>query len=176
MPDHKCGPECIHHGKSIQRVLESNKEVVMGEAGWIANAIFDSHPPYLYTTGLYIRYMHPDLVIFGLPSVNEPNTQKNAAYCTMYELIEERIKKGEDLKGGEELVDVLRSGYNMMVFEVEKGKHDDYFAMGENLNQMLTGERYAPMFMLVWQDAGHKYPWEEGYAHPKCRQPEIYKR
>ena len=121
----------------------------------------DSEPASACSLGLYERFRHPELTIFGL----YPNT--------MHRLINdagEQIRNGHSYEDGQQYGDLL-DNYSCafrLVRREEYSSHLTYtqwFYMGSDF----------PALQMVWPDMNSRFPWEvhfeEGYRRD---QPALY--
>ena len=115
--------------------------------GWhVVQVPEDSEGPgFAFTIGLYTRFAHPELLIFGLP------------LDTMLRLLNvagEAVRAGRVYVAGQDYDDLLE-GYSCTFRPVPVKQYDDY--LGYAL-WYYRGDDF-PTLQLVWPDREHRYPW-----------------
>lgn len=121
--------------------------------GWHCQMVFpvQGQPgtPFAYTVGLMERYEHPELLVSGLPS--------EIAHQVLA-LAVEAIQGGKFFMHGDRS-DRIARGYEV-AFRTIPVNHSSYPLGMANLHY---GRRDYTALQIVFQDAGHRYPWD-----PEC--------
>ena len=105
----------------------------------------DEGPGFAFTIGLYQRFQHPELIVFGLP-LDTMLLMLNAAG--------EAVRAGRTFAAGQSSDDVLE-GYEC-TFRPVPPKHYDAF-LGYAV-WYYDGDEF-PTLQLIWPDREHRYPW-----------------
>ncbi|WP_306356774.1 MULTISPECIES: DUF4262 domain-containing protein [unclassified Nocardia] len=118
-------------------------------------------PEYAYTIGLYHRYGHPEMAVFGLPY--ETSSRLLASVC-------ELVSEGSRFTPGAISNDILNN-YPVVFLEFQHSKYEQY--LGKAL-QFYRDDNF-PTLTMCWPDKDGNFPWEENA--PKWmsdRQPEVW--
>lgn len=111
-------------------------------------AVGDEDPPFAYTVGLWSRFKHPELILFGLP------TELTA---DILNAIAAKIEAGAEFKVFSQLHDV--GGKFGLHIKPLHGVHlDRYFGFGLRFH----GQEF-PIAQVVWPDRAGRFPEESGY-------------
>jgi hypothetical protein len=115
--------------------------------GWhvIEVAEDDEGPGFAFTIGLYRRFQHPELIVFGL-ALDTMHLMLNAAG--------EAVRAGRTYAAGQNYEDVLE-GY-ACTFRPVPSRH--YEAFLGYARWYYEGDDF-PTLQLVWPDREHRYPW-----------------
>ena len=105
----------------------------------------DEGPGFAFTIGLYKRFQHPELIVFGL------------ALDTMHLMLNgagEAVCAGRTYAGGQSYDDLLED--YACTFRPVPPKHYEAF-LGYAL-WYYNGDDF-PALQLIWPDREHRYPW-----------------
>ncbi|MBU6269166.1 MAG: DUF4262 domain-containing protein [Sphingomonadales bacterium] len=133
------------------------------------NWVFDedkTDPAFAYSIGFTKTLNFPEVVIFGLPQETcGPAINALLAMCAA----------GQSLKDGERLKSFFGE-YDCIVRTVDESwLIQSYFASALWYHRTQMGRALRDVVMLVWPDADHKFPWEDGCAEWVCAdQPALY--
>jgi hypothetical protein len=105
----------------------------------------DEGPGFAFTIGLFRRFQHPELIIFGLP----PDTMH-----LMLNAAGEAIRAGRSYTPGNDYDDILE-GYDCTFRTVPRRQYKEYLGYARWYYQ---GDDF-PALQLVWPDREHRYPW-----------------
>ncbi|WP_396127172.1 DUF4262 domain-containing protein [Edaphobacter bradus] len=142
MTRHSTDPGLTEHERDVLQRLEAT--------GWFVNKIAEDSegPGFAYSFGLYERYQHPEIIIFGLP----PDI--------MHRLINDigkRVSGGMRYGDGDQSHDLL----------------EDYSCVFRRVNPLRYRETLTwtmwfyessdfPALQLFWPDKAHRFPWDPG--------------
>jgi len=124
---------------------------MLEEWGWFVMKVFttDSEPAFAYSLGLYERFKHPEIILFGLDLDVMHRLINDAA---------EQIRQGERYEVGRRYDDLL-AGYGCEFRQVDS-KH---------CRRLLTyafwyykGSAF-PALQLIWPDPEGRFPWDAGF-------------
>jgi hypothetical protein len=115
--------------------------------GWhVVKVLEDAEGPgFAFTIGLYRRFEHPELLVFGLPS------------DTMHRLLNvagEAVRSGRVYVAGPGYDDVLEA-YACTFRPVPLKHYEAYLGYAR---WYYDGDAF-PALQLVWPDREHRYPW-----------------
>jgi hypothetical protein len=138
------------------------------------NWIFDedkSDPPFAYSIGFTKTLGLPEVVLYGLPRETAgPAINALLAMCAA----------GQPLDDGARL-ERFFGEYDCIVRRVDESwLIQSHFASALWYHKTQMGSVFESAVMLVWPDADHKFPWEEGCAEwvrndqPALYEPRIY--
>jgi hypothetical protein len=115
--------------------------------GWHVIKVFedDEGPAFAFTIGLYKRFQHPELIVFGLP-LDTMHLMLNASG--------EAVRAGQVYTVGQSSDDILH-GYSCTFRPVPRRHYEAY--LGSAL--WYYDEDDFPALQLVWPDREHRYPW-----------------
>ena len=108
----------------------------------------EDEPRFVYTTGLYYRFRHPELLIYGLP------------FDSMLEVLRtlgNQIKSGKTYGVGVPYKDIFE-GRPCRFQPVERIYYRDRLAAS---NWFYQSDRY-PTLQVFWSDNAGLFPWERG--------------
>ena len=143
VPRHSTDPELSDHDRELLRRLESH--------GWyvIKVGAGDGEPCFAYSLGLYAKFQHPELVMFGL------------SLDTMHQIINdagEQIRKGNRYADGGQTDDLL-DGFPCAFRAVrpeEYGTHLTY-------TQWFYRGSDFPTLQIIWPDGNSRFPWDSDF-------------
>lgn len=116
-------------------------------------------PGFVYSIGLYKRFVHPELICFGLKTEVMASILNHA--CDL-------IKEGEVLTPNK-LYPGFLDGYNIQFLEVDKEYYPNYVGYGGWFYNMSFD---FPLLQLVWPDKQHRFPWDMSFNPDwKFKQP-----
>ena len=159
-PGHGLDP--VHLARASAELTADIREQIHRE-GWQAMAIFDPCgvvPTYVYTTGLYNSYHHPELVIAGLP----PHQGMTVITCAVNNL----VKRGTVLEAGRDYGQVLDG------FDVRARAYDPGMAARDVVffaSRAFYGKQ-PPRLQLEWPDEDGRFPTDEG-CRPAFRDSQM---
>jgi hypothetical protein len=115
--------------------------------GWHVIKVFedDEGPGFAFTIGLYERFDHPELIVFGLP-LETMHLMLNGAG--------EAVRAGRRYTAGQSYDGILE-GYNCTFRPVP---HSHYEAYLGSARWYYDGDAF-PVLQLIWPDREHRYPW-----------------
>jgi hypothetical protein len=115
--------------------------------GWHVIKVFedDEGPAFAFTIGLYRRFEHPELIVFGLP-LDTMHLMLNGAG--------EAVRAGRSYVAGQDYEDILE-GYSCTFRPVPTRLYEEY--LGSARGYYESDE--FPAMQLIWPDREHRYPW-----------------
>jgi hypothetical protein len=115
--------------------------------GWHVIKVFEDAegPGFAFTIGLYKRFAHPELVVFGLP-LETMHLMLNAAG--------EAIRAGQTFGVGQKSDDILQ-GYSCTFRPFPREHYEAYLGSGR---WFYDGDDF-PALQLIWPDREHRFPW-----------------
>jgi hypothetical protein len=120
----------------------------------------DDGPDFAYSVGLYQRFNHPELIVFGL-DVDVMHTMINS--------VGELARAGHLFADFDESDDVLEK-YNVMFRVVERRHYREHFGYALWFYHPFP----FPVLQCVWPDSQHRYPWHPSFnPNLVCRQPVL---
>jgi hypothetical protein len=155
MPRHSTDLGLSDPDRELLRRLESH--------GWyvIKVGAGDAEPAFAYSLGLYERFRHPELILFGLD------------LDIMHQLINdagEQIRKGHQYEDGQLYNDLLND-YPCAFRLVSREKYGSHLTY----TQWFYNGSDFPALQMVWPDRNSCFPWESTFDE-RCRQdqPALY--
>jgi len=109
----------------------------------------DYLPSFAYSTGLWEKYKHPEIISFGL-AVKTLHTVIND--------VADLVRGGQIIKTGKNYPDIFSNG-RAEFLNVDKRNLTDYFGYAIDFNN----SREFPALQLVWTDQNNKFPWENDF-------------
>jgi hypothetical protein len=115
--------------------------------GWHVIKVYedDEGPGFAFTIGLFQRFEHPELILFGLP----PDTMH-----LMLNGAGEAVRAGRRYTAGENSHDILEN-YSCTFRPVPRRHYKEYLGTARWYYQ---GDDF-PVLQMVWPDREHRYPW-----------------
>lgn len=116
-------------------------------------------PAFVYTIGLYEKFQHPEIIIFGL---------KTDVMGHLLNGLRDEIRKENSYKLNQKYSGLLE-GYEVQFLEVNKENYADYLGY--------AGWYYKntfdfPVLQMIWPDKESNWPWESGFNENwKFKQP-----
>jgi len=135
----------------MYKTMDKNIE----ETGFQSNYIFgdnnNGYPPYLYTTGLMMKFNHPELVVFGL--------SQTQAHTFIHIIVNEILKKGKRI----ELNKVNKDFFSAPICfaKVKETEINQHFGMGSDYLEDHNIKMEAIQFF--WSDREGAFPFEVGF-------------
>lgn len=130
--------------------------------GWFCTRVAGDHegPAFSYTSGIWERYQHPELIMFGMP--------KDTSYG-VFEDIQYEIERGMTVKTGRPLKNVFGNAV-AYAFSVAEKHYAEY--LGWN-RWFYRGNNFR-CIQIVWPDRAGNFPWESNFD-PEFRgdQPDL---
>jgi hypothetical protein len=114
--------------------------------------IVDAVPLFSFSIGLYLNYSHPELMIFGLPSGDA---------AAVINHVRDHVSDGRKFSDGE-MCDDLFTGDKTCFWQVPFEAYPKY--LGTAYWFYKESGIVFPCLQIIWQDASHRFPWEEGCA------------
>jgi hypothetical protein len=137
----------------IEDETPDNIRDVIDEYGWWVGLIQEDGeaPGFAYTIGLYEKFGHPEIIIFGLA----PDSMHGILnHCG------DMIRDGKRFPVGESVSGVLDS-YDVRFRAVTaKASYAEYLGYGCRH----YGDRVFPVLQLLWPDKQHRFPGDDGAA------------
>jgi hypothetical protein len=155
---HHCDdPACALHAASLEEVVALAKQH-MRQYGWALTGVGEGEdsPPFHYTTGLYKRFQHPELVVVGLPY---------EAGGVILNLVGETIKRGAHYGGGETLV-----GIATVPLRTRRVAVPTDGVGSPMMTKRIYGYDDFPYLQLLWPDRHGAWPDAPRFAAP-AQQP-----
>jgi hypothetical protein len=145
----------------IEDETPHNIRSVIDQYGWWVGLIPSAGeaPGFAYTIGLYEKFDHPEIIVFGL------------APESMHEILNhcgDMIRGGERFEVGKSVSGVL-DGYDVRFRAIAaETSYTEYLGYGCRH----YGDRAFPVLQLVWPDKQHRFPGDDGAADfLRTRQP-----
>jgi hypothetical protein len=115
-------------------------------------------PAFVHTIGLYEKYGHPELIVFGLKKEVASEILNDAA---------EMISEGQSFTAGQSSDEFLKE-HSMQFLSVDKRYYEFYFGYASRY----FGHDDFPVLQMVWPDKESLFPWQEGFVKDlKFKQP-----
>jgi hypothetical protein len=150
-------------------VTDPSEEKVFSDIathGWhMISVPADEHGPgFTYTIGLYKSHAHPELIIFGLPTVEMQRILDVAVTL---------IKGGRVFRHGEQTEDVL-NGYACAFRDVRRECYADHLGYAMWFYRTQQVESF-PAQQCVWPDKDNHFPWQRECGEAiRQLQPSLY--
>ena len=105
----------------------------------------DEGPAFAFTIGLWKRFQHPELIVFGLP-LETMHQMLNGAGAA--------VGAGRPYAAGQSYDDILE-GYSCTFRPVPRRHYDAYLGSAQ---WYYEGDDF-PALQLIWPDREQRYPW-----------------
>jgi hypothetical protein len=129
---------------------------IIEEHGWHVTMVGltegDEGPAWAYSTGLYYRFQHPEIIVFG---------QKLELMQHMINAVGGRVRAGEKFEPDRGYADII-GNFDCRFFPVDRNYYRDY--VGWSLWFYDRDPMSFPMLQCFWPDMEGKFPWEPGCA------------
>ena len=146
--------KCHHCGKSQEEKTQEFLRIIK-KCGWADHSIFDTQPPFNYTTGMHQAYQQGDFIIIGLPG----------EWChVLLSELEIRYLKPKHKLQDREVLDLNSPPVMVRNIPYDEVVWDDYFGQGKLIAKKLYGHVQPIMRQLVWTDKQGRYPWNPGFG------------
>lgn len=106
-------------------------------------------PSFVYSIGLFEKFNHPEIIVFGLDI---------DLMGLLINNIKDEIKKGHVFKTGELYADHI-DGFKIQFLEVAQVNYNDYFGYAGWYYDSFN----FPVLEFIWPDKENKWPWEENF-------------
>jgi hypothetical protein len=142
------------HERNVLQRLEAT--------GWFVNKIAEDGegPGFAYSFGLYERYRHPEIIIFGLP------------LDTMHRLINDigkQVSGGKQYGDGDQSRDLLED-YTCVFRRVNPLRYRSTLTWTVWYYQSAS----FPALQLFWPDKAGRFPWDQGCSESfRAMQPDM---
>lgn len=107
----------------------------------------DKQEWFSYSTGLFMRHAHPEIIIFGLSSQNGLGIINH---------IGEKIKAGKAFELDKDQSGILADGFKCRFREVHRSQYAEYVCSSI---WFYEGEDF-PVWQCFWPDDGGHFPWD----------------
>lgn len=135
--------------------------------GWHTTGVFaqegEEGPEWAFSIGLYHSFMHPEVILFGLPL---------ETCMDLVNAIGTEIKAGKRYESEHDYDDILQAPYRCAFKEVHRCHYRDHVGYA-----MWFYEKDAfPLLQCFWPDKQGLFPWEAGCNdYVKESQPLLFK-
>jgi len=149
----------------FEREIIANVEAHGCHINWIFSEDEDV-PAFAYSIGFTRTAGVPEVILFGLPQDTcYPVINNLLAQCVAGQTLDDWVR-----------IDSLFNGYDCVVRSVDEGwLIQSYFASALWYFRTQMDSSLRRVAMLVWPDADHRFPWEEGCADwVRHDQPALY--
>jgi hypothetical protein len=115
--------------------------------GWHVIKVYEDEegPGFAFTIGLFQRFGHPELIVFGLP-LDTMHLMLNGAG--------EAVRAGQPFAAGQNYDNILE-GYDCTFRPVSRKHYEAYLG---SARWYYEGDGF-PVLQLIWPDREHRYPW-----------------
>ncbi len=142
---------------------------IIDEYGWHVTKVGltkgDEGPAWAYSTGLYYKFGHPEIIVFG---------QKFDLMHSMINTIGERVRGGEKFEPNRGYAEII-GNFDCQFRPVETGHYKEY--VGYSLWFYDHDPAAFPMLQCFWPDMEGRFPWDRGCTTWTINaQPLLYKR
>jgi len=133
--------------------------------GWFATYVATDEvgPDFSYTTGFWLKFQVPELIVFSLPQ-----EVAHQICWNFYNALEagERFSKGAPIEG-------VINNYTVYLIDVLKEHYPEFLGW----NRWFYGGDTFEVQQLIWPNAAHSFPWSpEADADLKSSQPSLSER
>ena len=136
--------------------LDDNERSVLErreEHDWFVNVIAEDElgPGFAYSFGLYERFKHPEVIIFGLPA--------DTMQTLINEVGENILLRGVQYGAGDSANDLLE-GYTCTFREVNPLRYAETITWAT----WFYGSQGFPALQLFWPDKQGRFPWDVEFS------------
>jgi len=123
----------------------------------------DAQEWFSYSTGLFMRFQHPEIILCGLDS--DVSTR-------IINTIGDELKSGRKFNLDTECSDIFAGDVKCRFRAVHSSRYAEYVGWAM---WFYEGEHF-PLWQCFWPDKSGRYPWDEGCNHSIVElQPLLYK-
>lgn len=139
--------------KRLRAMMRSVRQNVK-RVGWHATGVFPDQSTavpvfWLYTTGLWQTYQHPELMIFGV--------NPNAAHGIVTGVVQTHIAKGRVFADGERVAGLVIGPFDIF-FRAAPAMDEEYPC---STSKFFYGHADFPVLQLVLPDTHNRFPWDD---------------
>jgi hypothetical protein len=141
---------------------EQNVVAKIHEHGWFAHHIGsnDEGPSFSYTTGFWLKFGHPEVIVFELPP--------RAAQDTFWHMYRE-IEAGRPVPAGAETGEIFENVLAVLLFVAQR-----HFRTHLGWSRWFYGNEKFDCFQLLYPDRDGHFPWSpEASAVSRAAQPDL---
>jgi len=120
----------------------------------------DAGPGFAYSIGLTKSYGQPELLCFGLPA---------EVMHSMINGIRDRMAGGEVFSDAQRVSGLIQ-GYDCQLKKVQASRYREFLGYALWFHE---SDKFD-VLQIVWPDKAHRFPWDDGYALPRERQPATW--
>jgi hypothetical protein len=119
--------------------------------GWFDIQVFpeDDLPGFSYTTGFFLKFGFPEMIIFSM----KPKIAHDVFWNMYHALVAH-----ESFPLNQPINSIFESG-RAALFEVSKSHYEEHLGW----SCWFYGNREFPCVQLVWTDKEDRFPWEDGF-------------
>jgi len=133
---------CRDDEKTASHIEEFGLSVILVEAT-------DYFPSFGYSIGLWKKFHHPEVIMFGLST---------KTIHAVINSVGDLIKSGETVELNKQYTDFFNTGHAEFI-TVDQTSLGDYFGYAIDFYKT----RNFPALQLVWTDRNDKFPWESNF-------------
>jgi hypothetical protein len=155
-------PDKLHDIQA--QCLEGIKDI-----GWFIMSVFPTQrgdgPSWSYSTGLFHRFHHPEIVVFG---------ESNSLQQSMINAIGVRVRAGEAFRPGPAYADILGGGHYVSFRAMHVAHYKEWLNLACWFYNRVNVS--FPVLQCFYPDMNGKFPWEPGCETWAVEsQPLLYK-
>lgn len=132
---------------SMNNFIENVRKDI-ADYGCSVISITEDDPPFAYTVGLWQRFHHPELIMFGLPA---------GVMANILNAITAKVRAGAVFNAPSHLSDV-GGKFGVHIKPLDEEYLPRYFGFGVNFQ-----EQKFPIAQVVWADREGRFPGEPAY-------------
>ncbi|HZW09078.1 MAG TPA: DUF4262 domain-containing protein [Phycisphaerales bacterium] len=136
-------PADEHDARALRQIGEFDCTI------WIVSDdanLSDPLPTFAYSTGLYARFLHPEIVVYGL---------KPDLMHSMINQLRDRVRAGHTFRHGDR-IEGLIEGFPVEARTVHPGHYEEHFGWA----RWFYRSDDFPVLQLVWPTTRGVWPWE----------------
>jgi hypothetical protein len=157
-------PEDDSDRKMFRDILEYGCQVLAIEAG-------RNSPEFCYSVGLYLNFLHPEILIMGL--------SQDSSHKAINQICRE-ADAGKKIVDGDIRTDLFESGRPVRFVTMPKDFYLDYIPFAYWFYRSLffqppAIEQKFPVLQALWPDKDMRYP-DDPNCHPKVREAQTLVR
>jgi len=122
--------------------------------GWTIIAVGSDgvNPGYSYTVGLFEKFNHPEMIVFGLP--------QEVAHHIIHDVANEHAKK-DKMIATDCIYNQLMQGFDTAFLKVDLDQMENYlYALQTHYGKACTS---VPSIQLIWTDTDNHFPWDKAF-------------